>query len=76
MMSRGRTLAITIAALSVLGISSTAVGAPYSLKSSQCYGDCIAKCAAQYSCERRNASQDCFTHYNQCKAVCRINCSR
>ena len=75
-MSRASTLAITIAALSVLGTPSTAVAAPYTLKSRQCYGDCAGKCAAQYSCERRDASQDCFTHYNQCKAVCRINCSR
>ena len=75
-MSRSSTLAITIAALSVLGMSSTAVAAPYTPKSSQCYRDCTAKCAVQYSCERRNASQDCFTHYNQCKAVCRMSCSR
>ncbi len=75
-MRRSSTLAITIAALSVLGTPLTAVAAPYTHKSSQCYGDCTAKCAAQHSCERLNASQDCFTHYNQCKAVCRINCSR
>ena len=69
-------VAITIAALSVLGTPLTAIAAPYSHKSSQCYGACAGKCAAQYACERRNASQDCFTHYNQCKAVCRIDCSR
>jgi hypothetical protein len=76
MMSRAGTLAITIAAASVLGTPLTAVAAPYTPKSSQCYRDCTAKCAAQHSCERRDASQDCFTHYNQCKAVCRITCSR
>ena len=75
-MSRASTLAITIAALSVLGMPLTAVAAPYIPKSRQCYGDCAGKCGAQYSCERRNATQDCFTRYNQCKAVCRINCSR
>jgi len=75
-MSRSSTLAITIAALSVLGTPLTAVAAPYTPKSSQCYGDCTATCAAQHSCERLNASQDCFTHYNQCKAVCGMSCSR
>jgi hypothetical protein len=75
-MSRSSTFAMTIAALSVMATPLTAVAAPYSLKSSQCYRDCTAMCAAQHSCERRDASQDCFTHYNQCKAVCRIDCSR
>ncbi len=51
-MSRSSTLAITIAALSVLGTPLTAVAAPYTPKSSQCYGDCTATCAAQHSCER------------------------
>ena len=75
-MSRSSTLVIAMAGLSVLGAPLTAVAAPYSLKSSQCYGDCAGKCAAQYSCKRGDASQYCFTYYNQCKAVCRINCSR
>ena len=38
MMSRASTLAITIAALSVLGTPLTAVAAPYTPKSSECYG--------------------------------------
>ena len=75
-MSRASMLAITIAALSVLGMPLTAVAAPYIPKSRQCYVDCAGKCGAEYSCERPNASQDCFPRYNQCKAVCRINCSR
>ena len=69
-------LAIAITALSVLGMAITAVAAPYTPKSSQCYGACTAKCAAQHSCERSNASRDCFTHYNQCKAACRSSCSQ
>ena len=39
-------LAIAITALSLLGMAITAVAAPYTLKSSQCYGACTAKCAA------------------------------
>ena len=69
-------LAIANTALSLLGMAITAVAAPYTPKSSQCYGACTAKCAAQHSCERSNASQDCFTHYNQCKAACRSSCSQ
>ena len=75
-MNRPGTLAITIAALSVLGMAFAAVAAPYTPKSSQCYGACTAKCAAQHSCERYNATRHCFTYYNQCKAVCRIECYR
>ena len=52
------------------------VAAPYTPKSGQCYSACEAKCAAQHSCERSAASQDCFTHYNQCKAACRSSCSQ
>jgi hypothetical protein len=69
-------LAIAITALSLLGMAIIAVAAPYTLKSSQCYGACAAKCAAQHSCERYKATRDCFTHYNQCKAVCRVECYR
>jgi hypothetical protein len=69
-------LAISITALTVLGMTITAVAAPYTPNSGQCYGACKAKCAAQHSCERYNATRDCFTHYNQCKAVCRIECYR
>jgi hypothetical protein len=45
-MSRSSTLAITIAALSVLGMPLTAVAAPYIPESRQCYRDCTAACAA------------------------------
>lgn len=69
-------LAISITALTVLGMAITAVAAPYTPKSGQCYSACEAKCAAQHSCERSAASQDCFTHYNQCKAACRSSCSQ
>jgi hypothetical protein len=69
-------LAISITALAVLATAITAVAAPYTLKSSQCYGACTAKCAAQHSCERYKATRECFIHYNQCKAVCRIDCNR
>jgi hypothetical protein len=48
--------AISITALAVLATAITAVAAPYTLKSSQCYGACTAKCAAQHSCERYNAT--------------------
>ena len=41
-MNRSGTLAITIAALSVLGVAFAAVAAPYTPKSSQCYGACTA----------------------------------
>ena len=69
-------LAISITVLSVLGMAITAAAAPYIPKSRQCYSACEAKCAAQHSCERSNASLDCFTHYNQCKAACRSSCSQ
>ena len=67
-------LAISITALTVLGMAITVVAAPYTPKSGQCYSACEAKCAAQHSCERSAASRDCFTHYNQCKAACRSSC--
>jgi hypothetical protein len=69
-------LAISLTALSVLGMAMTAAAAPYLPKSTQCYSACEAKCAAQHSCERSNASLDCFTHYNKCKAACRSICSQ
>ena len=69
-------LAISITALSVLGMAIAAVAAPYTPRSGQCYSACEAKCAARHSCERSNASQDCFTHYNECKAACRRSCSK
>jgi hypothetical protein len=69
-------LAISITALAVLAMAITTAAAPYIPKSRQCYSACEAKCAAQHSCERSNASQDCFTHYNQCKAACPISCSQ
>ena len=67
-------LAISISAVAVLATAITTAAAPYSPKSRQCYSACEAKCAAQHSCERSNASEDCFTHYNQCKAACRSSC--
>ena len=51
-------LAISITALAVLATAITAVAAPYTLKSSQCYGACTAKCAAQHSCERYKRTQN------------------
>jgi hypothetical protein len=48
-------LAVTMTTLSVLGMAFTAVAAPYTPKSSQCYGACTAKCAAQHYCERFSA---------------------
>jgi hypothetical protein len=68
-------LAISITGLAVLATAITATAAPYTPKY-RCYNACEAKCAAQHSCERANASQDCFSHYNQCKAACRSSCSR
>ena len=50
-------LAISITALTVLGMAITAVAAPYTPKSGQCYRVCEAKCAAQHSCERSNATR-------------------
>ena len=68
-------LAISITGLAVLATAITATAAPYTPKY-RCYNACEAKCAAQHSCERANASQDCFSHYNQCKAACRSSCSQ
>jgi hypothetical protein len=72
---RGR-LAITIAALAFPGMALAATATPPNGRErDQCYGSCYARCATQYACQP-DASRNCFTHFNQCKAVCRSNCLR
>ena len=69
-------LAITITALSLPGMGLTAAfAAPTASERDQCYGSCYSRCAAQHSCRHRNASRECFTHYNECKKLCRTSCS-
>ena len=69
-------LAIPITALAVVAMGITAIAAPYTLKSRQRYDACAAKWPDRHSCERYRATRECFTNYNQCKAVCRIDCKR
>jgi hypothetical protein len=73
-MSRRGMLILTT--LPLLGITVTAVAAPNARERDKCYGSCEAKCAAEHSCERPDASRNCFINFNRCKAVCRNNCSR
>jgi hypothetical protein len=75
-MNRRGVLTVTIAALSILGMALAAVAAPNALERNKCYGACNARCAAEHSCERPDASRECFTNFNKCKAVCRASCPR
>ena len=76
-MNRRGMLAIAIAALAFPAMVLAATAAPPNGRDrDQCYGSCYAKCAAQHACQRPDASPNCFTHFNQCKAVCRSNCLR
>lgn len=76
-MNRRGMLAITIAALAFPGMALAATAAPPNGRErDQCYGSCYARCAAEHACQRPDASRSCFTHFNQCKAVCRSNCLR
>ena len=50
-----------------------AVAAPNGRERDKCYRACDARCAAQHSCERPDASRECFTNFNKCKAGCRAS---
>src|SRR5437763_11132772 len=65
-MNRRAVLTITIAALSILGMALGAVAAPNARERNKCYSACNARCAAEYSCERPDASRECFTNFNKC----------
>lgn len=67
-------LMITIAALSVLGVANAAVAASYVPRQSKCYDACEEKCEAQHSCERSNASRNCFINFSKCKSACWAKC--
>src|SRR5262245_59604761 len=56
-MSRRGMLILTT--LPLLGITVTAVAAPNARERDKCYGSCEAKCAAEHSCERPDASRNC-----------------
>jgi len=76
-MNRRGVLTITIAALPILGMAlAAAVAAPNAGERDKCYRPCDSRCAAEHSCERPDASRDCFTNFNKCKAVCRASCPR
>jgi hypothetical protein len=70
-------LTITIAAVPILGMAlAAALAAPNARERDKCYRACDSRCAAEHSCERPDASRDCFTNFNKCKAVCRASCPR
>jgi hypothetical protein len=50
-----------IAVLSLLAIATVAAAPAIAGERYQCYSRCTARCAAKYSCERRNASPNYFT---------------
>jgi hypothetical protein len=75
-MNRRGVLTIIITALPLLGMALAALAAPNAGERDKCYGACYARCAAQHSCERPDASRECFTNFNKCKAVCRVSCRR
>jgi hypothetical protein len=72
-MNRRGVLTVTIIALPLLGMVLPAVAAP---NTRECYNACYARCAAEHSCERLEASRECFTNFNKCKAICRATCRR
>jgi hypothetical protein len=77
-MNRHGVLTVTITAVPflVLGMALAAVAAPNARERNKCYSACNARCAAEHSCERPDASRECFTNFNQCKALCRASCPR
>jgi len=74
-MNRRGTLTITIAALSILAVALAAVAAPDARERDKCYRACDSKCAAEHSCERPEASRECFANFNKCKTACRASCA-
>jgi len=74
-MNRRGMLTITIAALSILGMALAAVAAPDARERDKCYRACDSKCAAEHSCERPEASRECFANFNKCKTACRASCA-
>jgi hypothetical protein len=75
-MNRRGMLTIAIAALSLLGMALAAVAAPDARERDKCYRACDSKCAAEHSCERPEASRECFSNFNKCKTACRASCAR
>jgi len=75
-MNRRGVLTITIAALSILGMALAAVAAPNARERDKCFRACDSRCAAEHSCERPEASRECFTNFNKCKTACRASCAR
>jgi hypothetical protein len=75
-MNRRGMLTIAIAALPILGMALAAVAAPNASERNKCYRDCDSKCAAEHSCERPEASRECFANFNKCKTACRASCAR
>jgi hypothetical protein len=78
-MNRPGMLTIAIAALSILGMALAAVAAPDApdaRERDKCYRACDSKCAAEHSCERPEASRECFANFNKCKTACRASCAR
>ena len=53
-----------------------AVAAPDARERDKCYRACDSKCAAEHSCERPEASRECFANFNKCKTACRASCAR
>ena len=56
-MNRRSMFTITITALLLLGIWLAAAAGPNARERDKCYGSSDARCAAQHSCERPNASR-------------------
>jgi hypothetical protein len=75
-MNRRGVLTITITALPLAGMALAAVAAPNARERDECYRACDSRCAAEHSCERPDASRECFTNFNKCKTVCRASCPR
>jgi hypothetical protein len=72
----GVVLTTTITTLLLLGMALAAVAAPNARERHKCYIACREKCAGEHSCERPDASRECFTNFNKCKALCQASCPR
>jgi hypothetical protein len=75
-MTMNRCGMLILTALLLLGTTLIAGAAPNARERDKCLGSCYSKCAAQHSCERPDAGPNCFTNFNQCKALCRSSCPR
>jgi hypothetical protein len=65
---------LAIAVLSLPTIAIVAAAPIAARERAQGYEQRHARCASKYACEHRNAGQDYFTNFNECRSLCRTIC--